>query len=302
MSAETAAEANSPAAVTTGLFNPAALGAVAIWSATAPIGKYALQDFPTLAYSSLRPVIGAILLFSYLYVRKQPIRLPAADLKRIAFVGVFGVALSQLCYIGALATTSVAHTVILASISPLIVAMYRLTVKRSPLHPIAMLGILGGFAGVVLLVGGSSSSAGTSLEGDALALISAVTWMLVTIMPAKVIARHGTLQPMAWMVLSSLLISLPVSASSIVETARNVPPPLAWASLAYTAICGALIANALWQRAVQQVGPAKTLIYLYLQPVGAMILAAMLLGERLTAIQAIGGALALAGVGLVRRG
>jgi drug/metabolite transporter (DMT)-like permease len=165
-----------------------------------------------------------------------------------------------------------------------------------------MLGILGGFAGVVLLVGGSSTDTGTSLTGDALALISAVTWMLVTIWPASVIARHGTIQPMAWMVLSSLVISLPVSATSIIETARNVPPPLAWASLLYTAIGGALIANALWQRAVQQVGPARTLIYLYLQPVGAMILAALMLGERLTAIQAIGGALALAGVALVRRG
>ena len=37
------------------------------------------------------------------------------------------------------------------------------------------------------------------------------------------------------------------------------------------------------------------------QPIGAMILAALWLGERLSPIQAVGGALALAGVGLVRR-
>ena len=48
-------------------------------------------------------------------------------------------------------------------------------------------------------------------------------------------------------------------------------------------------------------GASRTLIYLYLEPVGAMILAALFLGERLTPLQALGGALALVGVALVRR-
>jgi drug/metabolite transporter (DMT)-like permease len=155
---------------------------------------------------------------------------------------------------------------------------------------------------VVLLVGGASGDSETSLVGDVLAFVSALTWMAVTIWPAAVFERHGTTRPMAWMLASSLMLSLPLAATAIVDTARDTPSTLAWASLLYSALFGSLLGGALWQRAVVQVGASRTLIYMYLQPVGAMVLAALLLGERLTSIQAIGGALALVGVGLVRRG
>ena len=302
MSANVAVEPASTVKPADRFLNPAALGAIAIWSATAPIGKYALDEFPALAYSALRPMIGSFLLFGYLLMTRQRLTLPAADLRRIVLVGVFGLGLSQLCYIGALARTSVAHTVILASISPLVIALYRLTVKRTPLPPAAMLGIGGGFVGVVLLVGGSGGEGGTSLFGDTLAFVSTLTWMVVTMAPANVFARQGTVRTMAWMVLSSLIIQIPAGGAAIVETAREMPGLLSWASLGYSAVFGALIGNALWQRAVQQVGATRTLIYLYLQPLGAMLLAALMLGERLSPIQAVGGALALIGVGLVRRG
>jgi drug/metabolite transporter (DMT)-like permease len=153
----------------------------------------------------------------------------------------------------------------------------------------------------VILVAGAGSGSGTSLSGDALAFISALAWMGVTIWPSSIFARHGTLRTMGWMFLSSLMLTLPLSATSLVQTMRDMPSPLAWASLGYAAVFGALIGNGLWQRAVQQLGASRTLIYLYLQPLGAMVLAALILGERLSLIQALGGVLALIGVGLVRR-
>lgn len=301
MSAEGRAEPLARAWLGVDLINPSALAAIAMWSATAPIAKYALDEFHVLAYTVLRPIVAVILLFGLLAYKREPILMPAADIKRVAFVGVFGLGMSQLCYIGALDNSSVAHTVILASISPLIVAAYALAVKRQRLPGRSLLGIGGGFLGVVLLVAGAGGAGDTSLFGDALALISAIAWMGVTIWPKSIFARHGTIRPMAWMFLSSLIPIFPISALPLVDTIDDPPSALAWGSLAYSAVFGALVGNGLWQRAVQQLGANRTLIYLYLQPVGAMILAALWLGERLSPIQAVGGLLALAGVGLVRR-
>lgn len=284
-----------------GLINGPALAAVVIWSATAPVAKYALDEFPVLAYTVLRPIIASALLFLFLAVRREAILLPWVDLRRMALVGVFGLGVSQLSYLGGLSRTSVAHTVILASISPLLIALYRMAVKRKKLPGRSLLGVFGGFAGVVVLVLGSGSGSGTSLLGDAMALVSAVTWMGVTIWPAATFARYGTMRPIAWMFLSSLLLTLPISIGELRQTAEQVPATLAWGSLAYSAVFGALIGNALWQRSVQSLGPSRTLIYLYVQPVGAMLLAAVLLGERMNLPQIVGGLLALAGVGLVRR-
>jgi drug/metabolite transporter (DMT)-like permease len=284
-----------------GLISWPALAAVVIWSGTAPIAKYALAEFPVLAYTVARPVIASALLFLVLALRHEPILLPRADLRRMAIVGVCGLGVSQLTYLNGLSRTSVAHTVILASISPLLVAVYRVAVKRARLPPVSLLGILGGFAGVVILVIGAGSGSDTSLLGDAFALASAIAWMGVTIWPAKTFLRYGTMRPMAWMFLSSLMLTVPISLGALHRTLEHPPSPLAWASLGYSAVFGALIGNSLWQRSVQSLGPARTLIYLYIQPVGALLLAAIILGERMNLTQAAGGVLALVGVGLVRR-
>lgn len=301
MSAEGRAAPLARARLGTDLINPSALAAIAMWSATAPIAKYALDEFPVLAYTVLRPIVASILLFGLLAIKHQPMMLPAHDLKRIALVGIFGLGFSQMSYLGGLARTSVAHTVILASMSPLVVALYLLAIKRQRLPGRSLFGIGGGFLGVVLLVAGAGSGGGASFSGDALAFLSALAWMGVTIWPRSIFARYGTIRPMAWMFLSSLMLTGPVSTWAMIDTVSDPPSSLAWGSLAYSAIFGALVGNALWQRAVQQLGASRTLIYLYLQPVGAMLLAALLLGERLGPIQALGGVLALLGIGLVRR-
>jgi drug/metabolite transporter (DMT)-like permease len=75
---------------------------------------------------------------------------------------------------------------------------------------------------------------------------------------------------------------------------------LAWISLAYCGIFGIVIGSSLWQRAVHEIGPSRTFIYLYLEPLGAILLARLFLGDRLRPLQAVGGLLVLVGVALVR--
>jgi drug/metabolite transporter (DMT)-like permease len=97
-----------------------------------------------------------------------------------------------------------------------------------------------------------------------------------------------------------MALLVPVGLSSIRVALSAPPPALAWVSLVYTAL-GMLVGNTLWQKAVQEIGPTRTLVYLYLEPVLALMLAALFLGERLTPLQALGGLLALLGVALVRK-
>jgi drug/metabolite transporter (DMT)-like permease len=281
--------------------NVSAVSAIAIWSATAPFSKFALEQFPVLAYIVLRPIISIIILAGILVVSRQSLRIERADMPRVIITGVVGIAFSQLAYTAALDRTSVAHTVIIASISPLLVAAYRLVIKRQSLPGRSLFGLLGGFAGVVVLMLGAGGSSGTSISGDLLALVSAVTWMGATMWPVKQIQKYGAIRTNAWMFASSLLATVPFGIWELPSVARDVPEPLAWGALIYAATGGMVVGHFLWQRAVQQLGGARALVYLYLQPVGAMVLAALVLDERLNLIQAAGGAVALIGVALVRR-
>jgi drug/metabolite transporter (DMT)-like permease len=278
-----------------------ALGAVLCWSGMSPFAKWALEEFPALAYTALRPAIAVVVLLLVLWIRKQPIAIERKDRRRLLMAGTLGMGLSQLCFINGLARTSVTHNVILISCSPLLVAAYRWLIKRDRIDTRSALGVLGGFAGVVLLVSGAGGSDDATLFGDLLSLGAAITWMGATIWPAPVLAKYGTLRTTAWMLCASLLVVVPIGLPSIADAIANPPSVPAWGSLVYSAIFGILIGNSLWQRGVQQSGAARTLIYLYLEPVGALALAALFLGERLGPLQAIGGGLALVGVALVRK-
>lgn len=283
------------------LFNVSAIGAIAIWSATAPFSKYALREFPVLAYTVIRPVISVAILAAILIYRHQQLRIERTDLPRVVLTGMLGIGASQLCYTAALDRTSVAHTVIIASMSPLFVAAYRLAIKRKSLPARSLLGLFGGFTGVVVLMLGAGSSSDTSLLGDLFALISAVTWMGATMWPVAIIKKYGSMRTNLWMFGSSLLATTPFGVWYLPRLVDDTPGVLSWGSLLYAAMFGMVVGNFLWQRAVQQVGGARALVYLYLQPVGAMLLAALVLGERLNLTQAAGGLVALIGVALVRR-
>jgi len=283
-----------------GAINPTAFVTVLIWSAIAPFTKYALADFPPLAFMALRMSIASAIVFAFLAVRRSAIRIDRADLPRflVAGVGLFGC--STLLFTEGLARTTVAHMIILASTGPLIGALWRGLAHRETPDRRSLVALAVGFVGVLIVVGDASSAEGASVAGDLMGLASAALWVGMTIYPQPLVRKYGALRSTGWFILASLLLIVPLSLPAWGSVRADTPPALAWSALLYAAM-GTLIGNTLWQSAVQQIGPARTLIYLYLQPFLALFIAAIVLGDRLTPLQAIGGLLAIGGVMLVRK-
>lgn len=281
--------------------SPPAFLAVLMWSAIAPFTKFALADMPTLAFMAFRMGIAAIVTFGYLAVRRKPIGIERTDLPQflVAGIGLFG--LSTLFFTAGLSRTTVAHMVILASTSPLLAAVYRWAVHRERLDRRSLVAMTIGFAGVLIVVGDATSVEGASVLGDLMGLASAALWVGMTVYPQPLVRKYGAMRSTGWFILMALVLIVPISVPFLDDLAAEPPRALAWGALVYAAM-GTMIGNTLWQGAVQQVGPARTLIYLYLQPFLSLLIAALVLGDRLTPLQAIGGLLAIGGVMLVRKG
>lgn len=278
-----------------------ALTAVLIWGGTFPIAKYALEEFSVVSYATIRPFVASGIIFAILRVRGEPIGIARADWPRLLLAGFAGMFLFQAGFIFGLDLTSASHSAIIASAGPPILGMMVLLVLRGDRPSARMLtGLAIGGGGVVLVVGDPSAE-GASVLGDLISLGAALAWVGVTIIPEPLVRRYGAFRVTAWMIFCSGVAFLPVAADDLIETARNAPSLLAWGSLLYTGILGMTIANSLWQRAVHSAGASQTMPYLYLQPVVALGLAAVMLGERLGPLQLAGALLAMVGVGLVRR-
>ena len=278
-----------------------ALTAVLIWGGTFPIAKYALDEFSVLSYATIRPFVASGIIFAILRFRSEPIGIARSDWPRLLLAGFGGMFLFQAGFIFGLDMTSASHSAIIASAGPPILGMLVLWFLRGDQPSTRMLtGLAVGGIGVVLLVGDPNAE-GASVLGDLISLGAALAWVGVTIIPEPLVRRYGPLRVTAWMILCAGVAFLPISAPDLIETARDMPSPLAWGSLFYTAILGMTVANTLWQRAVHSVGASQTMPYLYLQPVVALGLAAVMLGERFSPLQLAGGLLAMVGVALVRR-
>ncbi len=279
--------------------SPSALAAVVCWAAMAPFAKYAFDSFSADAYLGLRPIIATVAAFAVLALRGVPLRINRAAWTRLLLCGAIGYGIAQIGFVKGLDLTSVSHHSVLVSTSPLIAALIMPIIHRTRPHGHGLAGMLLGFAGVALLVGGGGT-AGSSISGDLFVLLSAAVWVGATIWPIPLMGRYGVETVNAWMLALSLIVVIPLTAPALKDVVIHPPGWVAWAAVAYGGIVGVLLGNLLWHRAVREAGLDTAMVYQYLTPLLSLGLAIVFLDERPTVIQGIGSVLILAGVAIVR--
>jgi drug/metabolite transporter (DMT)-like permease len=156
-------------------------------------------------------------------------------------------------------------------------------------------------AGVVLVV--AARDAGfdqRTLMGDLLTLGAVLCWAGYTLGLRTVPDTVSPLQVTAVTTVAGtpglVLAAIPQLAGMDWEALGTTE----WGALAYSTLFSLLVAYVIWNRSVQTVGPSRTVIYMCLTPLVAVISAAILLGERPQPLQAVGAVLIIGGVLLSR--
>src|SRR5579864_2335558 len=115
---------------------------------------------------------------------------------------------------------------------------------------------------------------------------------------APVVAETGTWQATGCAMATAMALFAPLAWPEAVRQAWAAVSWPAWAGLVYGATAGMVLAMALWGRSVHRYGQHETMVYVYLEPVSAVVIAAILLGESLGPVAALGACLTLTGVWL----
>jgi drug/metabolite transporter (DMT)-like permease len=109
----------------------------------------------------------------------------------------------------------------------------------------------------------------------------------------------GGLYVVALSLLGGSMLLLAVGAPALVAQDWNLPGR-AWAALLYSGLGALVVAYLLWYRGVKVLGPTRTALYANLQPLIALLVAWVTLGETPTAWQSVGAATIVGGVLLTR--
>ncbi|MDW8059279.1 MAG: EamA family transporter [Thermomicrobium sp.] len=275
--------------------------AVLIWGASFPIVKHGVDAFGPLAFAVLRLLVAIACLLLWLRLRGESLRIERADWPRLALAGFGAMGVFQIVFLVGMRHTTSTHSALFLNTSPLWALPISWLFERERPRVAGLIGAALGFLGVVLMVGTPDPTGRATLLGDLLTLGAAICWVGVTLIPRPLVKRYGAVPVTTWMLASSLVV---VGLAGARETVAALAAPLglgAWGALLYTGILAMVGANVFWQRAVQRLGAATTLVYYYLQPGIAMALGAAFLGERVRLAQVVGLVAVFAGVLVAQR-
>lgn len=275
--------------------------AVLIWGASFPIVKHGVDAFGALSFAVWRLIVAVACLLLWLRLRGESLRVERRDLPRLAVASLGAMGIFQIVFLVGMRHTTATHSALFLNTSPLWALPISWLVERQRPRAGGIVGAVLGFVGVLSMVGTPDAAARATLLGDLLTLGAAVCWVGVTLIPRPLVARYGAVPVTTWMLGGSLLVVSVVGAADAVRSVVDPPDWGAWGALLYTGVLAMVGANVFWQRAVQRLGAATTLVYYYLQPGIAMALGAAFLGESVRPLQVVGLLAVFAGVLVAQR-
>jgi drug/metabolite transporter (DMT)-like permease len=276
---------------------------VLIWAGNYAISKVGLREFSPLVFATLRFALAAPFLVWLLAWREGTLVVPRSDMLRVIFVGLVGIAFYQYIFNAALKYASVTNVALGLGVSPIFTVLLGAAAGQEKLCRRVLVGSLIAFSGLALVItlGPGHAPVHDSLLGDALALASGFFWGLYPILITPLLKRHSALWVTGHTCLVGTLALIVYACPALLATNWQAISWQAWASLIYAALPVTVVALVAWSYCIEKIGSNQAMVYSFLSTPTAIAMAALLLGETVTLIQALGVIVTLYGIYMVKR-
>ena len=274
-----------------------------VWSSTYLAIRIAVREgagFPPFTMGFMRAALGGAILLLWSRLRKQPIRLTKQEAVILAASGM-------LLWLGGNGLVTFAEqraesglAALLVSASPIWAAAIEAIIDRKLPSIRLVLALFVGFAGISVL---TTPALMTGIRADTIAilalLVAPVAWASGSVLQAR---RPVKLSPRVSSAYQMLFGAL---GFAIVMVLRHEPLPTptqeAWLAWVYLVIFGSLFAFTAYVTALRLLPTRIVMTYAYVNPVLAVALGWLVLGEAITWWTVAGSALVLMGVAGVFR-
>jgi len=280
--------------------------AALVWGISFIATKLAVSEISPPALIWLRFGIGLLILLAMLIQRRQ-LKLPSTrDTLYFALLGFIGITFHQWLQATGLVTSQASTTSWLVSISPIFIALLGWIFLREKLSWLILVGIGLASLGVALVVSrgdlASLFSGGFGTPGDVLVLISAPNWAVFSVLSRRPLQKFPALFVLFYVILFGWLMVNPTFIAVRGWTQFGQLTGSGWLAVIFLGIFSTALAYIFWYDGLQAVPASQAGAFLYLEPLVTLLVAALVLGEAITAMGLLGGGLILGGVWLVNRG
>ncbi len=281
------------------------LFAVIVWGASFIATKVALRDISPVTLVWLRFGIGVVILGIVTAARRQFAWPARSELGYFALLGFLGIAFHQWLQSTGLLTAQATTTAWIIASTPIFMALLGWSFLKENLGRLQVAGIALAAVGVLLVVskGDFSSLAGGKFgtPGDFLILISAPNWAVFSALSQRGLQRHPATRMMLYVMsfgwlFSTLLLFTGPGVLELGQLTRD-----GWLAMIFLGVFVSGLAYIAWYDALQAIPSSRVGAFLYLEPLVAVGVAAVVLSEPLLLSSLLGGGTILFGVWMVNR-
>lgn len=272
-----------------------------IWGSTWLFIKLGLEDLPPLTFAGIRFVIAVAILWTLIAVRRLSLPRTRRDWLLLAISGVLAFSLNYgLLFWGEQYISSGLAALLQATIPAfgLVIAHFYLPGER--MTPARILGVILGVFGVGVVFSSQLEIAGSKALAGCTALVLSSVCAAYSNVLVKAYGKH--LDPailaggqMFFGMIPLLLIGIPLEGNPL----HFHWTPMAVLALFYLAIVGSVLAFILYYWLIRRMDVTKTMLIALVTPVVAVTLGMIVLHEELHWRTLAGGAMIIAGIGII---
>lgn len=245
-------------------------------------------------YVLMVPLLALLLLFTE---RDRGIRR-----EHWLYLGIFAlitVGIYQYLFAKAIELTSAGESALLISSAPIFAFLITAVLGWEKPTGLGFVGVGFGFGGIALVIFGGNGTAHipeTHVLGDLVMICAAILWAAYAIFSKPLLKHYSPLKVTAWAHMLGSVIIIPLGARQMGAMDWVHLPWLGWWWLLYFAWLAGVYGFVVWYRGVRLLGSQKTVVFQYLVPPVALVVAYFLLREAPSLMQALGVILTLSGV------
>lgn len=268
-----------------------------LWPSAATATKVALKDAQPLVVAVFRfGIAAAIMLFVSHIILKN--KLPRQrEWKQLAIYGLLNIAIYLGMYVVAMKEVTASVGALTVAASPVFISFLSLIVLKKPIGARILLALLVCISGFVVVAWPLFADASVTTRGLVLLLVSMFSYALGTIyFTSRKWEGMHLLTINGWQTLLGGIFLLPFMLFTY-KSGANLFSPGFWAGTLWLALPVSIAAVLLWLKLIKQ-DAVKAGLWLFLCPISGIIIAALLMGDKISLFTVGGLAMVLAGLGI----
>jgi drug/metabolite transporter (DMT)-like permease len=282
----------------------ALIAANVIYGLNFVISKEVMPRFLSPEAIILLRVIGATAMFWALALVVKPQKILKSDWPRLIACALFGVAANQLLFFAGLNLSTPINASIIMTTNPVIVLLAAWLTGQERLGPIKAAGVFMAAFGAITLIlqGGRFEWAQREIMiGNLLIFLNAVCYAFFIILSKPLTKKYDPISLIRWCFTIGLFMVLPFGLNDMLKADYESFPAYIWADIAFIIIGVTFFTYLLNIVALKYVTASMVAIFIYLQPLIAMIHSIWLGRDTLNNLLVFCAVLVFSGVYLVSR-